>query len=418
MTNASSDNLVQTDSPLPGVVILGGAHGALAVARSFGRQNIPVVLVTNDHPLPSFSRYVRKTFFWPGTKSFDPCNWLSDLAWEENLYDWLLIPCGDNEVALVAENLNVLRNEYQVIGNDWFNLRQLCNKQMLATAARKAGVDCPANYSISSIEEAEKLPVVFPVILKPAMRTERNAFTSAKAWRANSRRELVERYREASLLVGSSDVVVQEYVPGGGESQYSYAGLWKDNLPIAEMTARRTRQYPIEFGFTSTLVETVSNPKVSELARKLLSSVGFEGFVEVEFKFDLRDGKYKVLDVNPRPWSWFGLCEVAGLDFPKIFKRTLSGKGVVSVEASPGFAWIHVARDLVASTQLMLGGSLTIREYFTSISRRFSFAAFAFDDPMPGFLEIPATVYRVVSRGIFPSKSSARIKQIVQSHSR
>jgi len=55
--------------PLPGVVILGGAHGALAVARCFGRQNIPVVLVTDDHPLPKFSRYVRESYCWPGATS-------------------------------------------------------------------------------------------------------------------------------------------------------------------------------------------------------------------------------------------------------------------------------------------------------------------------------------------------------------
>ncbi|MEA2864756.1 MAG: D-aspartate ligase [Bradyrhizobium sp.] len=405
-------NAFAANPPLPGVVILGGAHGALAVARSFGRQNIPVVLVTDDHPLPKFSRYVRQSYAWSVAKSSDPCKWLSDLARKHDLRDWLLIPCGDSEVALVSENMEILRADYQMISSPWANLRHLCNKQLLAATAGRAGIDCPANYSIGSIEEAENLAVVFPVILKPAMRTERNAFTSAKAWRANSREELIERYRAASLLVGSRDVVVQEFIPGGGEAQFSYAGLWRDNAPVAEMTARRTRQYPVEFGYTSTLVETVSNPEIRGLARKLLSSTGFEGFVEVEFKFDVRDGKYKILDVNPRPWSWFGLCDAAGLDLPGVLTLTMTGKRVTPVIADPGLAWIHVVRDLMASTQLVFGGSLGVTDYLKSISQKLSFAAFAFDDPLPGLLELPSTLLRVLTRWLTPARRSFTIKQI------
>jgi predicted ATP-grasp superfamily ATP-dependent carboligase len=407
------EKTVERSSPLPGVVILGGAHGALAVARCFGRQDIPVVLVTDDHPLPKFSRYVRQSFCWPGTKSSDPCDWLAELARAHDLQGWLLVPCADNEVALVSANVELLRADYQVISSEWASLRRLCDKQLLADAASEAGIDCPANYSIGSIQEAENLAVVFPVILKPAIRTERNAFTSAKAWRADSKDEFIDRYRRASLLVGSQDVVVQEFIPGGGEAQFSYAGLWRDNVPVAEMTARRSRQYPVEFGFTSTLVETVSNPEITALARKLLSATGFEGFVEVEFKFDARDGKYKVLDVNPRPWSWFGLCEAAGLDFPSILRRTAAANRAGPVCADPGFAWIHVARDLVASTELVIRGRLSVTAYLKSISQKLSFAAFALDDPMPGLLELPSTFFRILRRRLLPTKPSLAIKPMI-----
>jgi predicted ATP-grasp superfamily ATP-dependent carboligase len=395
------------------VVILGGAHGALAVGRCFGRQNIPVVLVTDDHPLPKFSRYVRHSYCWPGAEASDRCDWLAELARVHGLHGWLLVPCGDREVALVAANIELLRVDYQIISSAWASLRRLCDKQLLAEAAAKAGIDCPASYSICSLQDAEDLAVVFPVILKPAMRTERNTFTSAKAWRADTREEFVGRYREASLLMGSEDVVVQEFIPGGGEAQFSYAGLWRDNAPVAEMTARRSRQYPVEFGFTSTLVETVSSPGITKLARRLLSSTGFEGFVEVEFKFDARDGKYKVLDVNPRPWSWFGLCEAAGLDFPGLLRGSAAGSPPVC--ADPGFAWIHVARDLLASSQLVLGGRLSVAAYLRSISQKFSFAAFALDDPMPGLLELPSTFFRILARRLFPAGLSPVRKQMIQS---
>src|ERR1700712_589170 len=118
--------------PLPGVVILGGAHGALAVARCFGRQHIPVVLVTDDHPLPKFSRYVRESYCWPGATSSDRCDWLADLARAHDLHGWLLVPCGDNEVALVYQNVESLPADYRVFSSAWASLRRLCDKQLLA----------------------------------------------------------------------------------------------------------------------------------------------------------------------------------------------------------------------------------------------------------------------------------------------
>src|SRR5215207_7757069 len=81
-----------------GVILLGGAHGALALARSFGRGGIPVVLVSDDHPLPKFSRYLRRRFDWPGANAPESARWLVQLAEREDFRNWLLVPCGDGEV--------------------------------------------------------------------------------------------------------------------------------------------------------------------------------------------------------------------------------------------------------------------------------------------------------------------------------
>ena len=49
----------------PGALIVGGAHVSIGVARSLGRHGIPVWLLAN-HPIPTFSRYVQRSFDWPG----------------------------------------------------------------------------------------------------------------------------------------------------------------------------------------------------------------------------------------------------------------------------------------------------------------------------------------------------------------
>ena len=48
--------------------------------------------------------------------------------------------------------------------------------------------------------------------------------------------------------------------------------------------------------------------------------------VEVEFKRDRRDGRDKLLDVNPRAWGWHALCQLCGVDFPMLaYREALRG---------------------------------------------------------------------------------------------
>ncbi len=385
-------------SVLPGVVILGGAHNALALARSFGRKGIPVVLVTDDHPLPTYSRYVSRSFDWPGATSAGAAAWLVALGAQHRFQGWLLLPCADNEVRLVAENHDLLRTRLQVMGTPWQDLQHLCNKQLLVQTAEKAGIAVPKSYPVESAEDAARLDVTFPVILKPAMRMTRNALTSAKAWRADTRDELIDLYRKAAALQGQNGVVVQEYIPGGGEAQFSYAALWSNNAPVAEMAARRTRQYPVEFGYTSTFVEIVDNDEVKTMSRKLLSSNGFEGLVEVEYKHDARSGSYKILDVNPRAWSWLSLCEAGGLDFATLIGGILSAHPETASQAVLGHAWIHVSRDIVASIHLLFLSRLTLGTWLKGYRQKLTYAVFAWDDPKPALLELPTTLVRVVKR--------------------
>src|SRR5690349_13905622 len=91
-----------TGEPLAGVVSLGGAQGALAMSRSFGRLGIPVALVSNDHPLPRWSHYLTHQFDWSGAEAPDAAEGLVRLAAKHGFQNWLLVPCGDAEVKLVA----------------------------------------------------------------------------------------------------------------------------------------------------------------------------------------------------------------------------------------------------------------------------------------------------------------------------
>lgn len=91
-----------------GVIILGGAHGTLALARSLGAQKVPVWLVSADTPLPRFSRYADRQMTWPGSDDDGAVAFLLKLAETQGFDGFLLIPGGDPEVRLVSQSIDQL----------------------------------------------------------------------------------------------------------------------------------------------------------------------------------------------------------------------------------------------------------------------------------------------------------------------
>jgi len=381
------------------VLVLGGAHGTLALARSLGIQKVPVWLVSNDTPLPSFSRYSHRTMTWPGPDDGGAVAFLLNLAKVQGLGGFLLIAGGDPEVRFVSQSIEQLSTLFDVVLPPWQQLKWVCEKPLLYRRARELALAVPLTYEITSLEQATAAELRFPVILKPNM-GGRSRFARAKAVLANDQKSFLTAYTWAAEEIGSENVVVQEMIPGAGESQYSYAALWNEGVPVAEFTARRTRQYPVDLGYTSTFVEVVDEPQLITAARRLLGSIAHHGLVEVEFKRDARDGSMKVLDVNPRPWTWFGLGAAAGVDLGAMLWAIKSGQTVQAASVRSNTSWMYLVRDVVAAGKLISSGRLTKRAYFSSFAKVRAWATFAANDPLPGLIDLPLTAWRVLTRRI------------------
>jgi predicted ATP-grasp superfamily ATP-dependent carboligase len=381
-----------------GALVVGGAHGSLALVRSLGRRGIPVWFLTNDHPIAKYSRYADRSFTWNGPDDDGAIEFLKNLARDHRLEGWVLIAAGDAELRLLSQHHAELSSIFRVTVPPWDTVRWAHDKRLTYERAASLGIDYPRSYDVRDLQELAALDCRFPVVLKPTVREERNAFTSAKAWRVDDRASLLARYQEAAALVGERGIVLQELIPGGGSAQFSYAAVWDRGAPVASLVARRTRQYPIDFGYTSTFVETIEQKEVEEAACLFLSSIRYSGLVEVEFKRDHRDGRYKILDVNARAWTWNALGSIAGVDFAHVLWRLAMGETVAPTRAHADVAWMHGSRDILAAALEMIAGQLSPADYLRSWRKPLVFAAFARDDLVPGLIDLPLAVVRVLGR--------------------
>jgi D-aspartate ligase len=395
-----------------GALVLGGAHGSLEIVRSLGRRGIQVWLLTDDNPLARLSRYVTRSLHWPGPRDDGAVDFLRDLAARFRLEGWVLFAGADADVRFIAQNHSALGAIFRLTTPRWDVIRWAYDKRLMNTRAAELGMALPRSYYPRHRAELAELEIRYPVVIKPTVCEGRDAFVAAKAWRADDQRTLAAYYDEAEALVGSGSIMIQELIPGNGHAQVSYAAVWDRGQPVASLVARRRRQYPIDFGFTSTFVETITCDEVEDAACRFLRSLDYSGLVEMEFKFDVRDAAYKILDVNARSWTWIALGAASGLDFAAVQWRVANGEPVEPHSARAGATWRYLSRDLIAAGQEMFYGVLSPIEYLTSLRPSSAAAVFAWDDPVPAVLDLPVVTGRVIKRRLFRRRNRPSVSTL------
>jgi D-aspartate ligase len=390
-----------------GAIVVGANYRALGAVRSLGRHGIPVcVLKESAEILAAKSRFAQRVLEWPTGDDGEKIERLTTLASTYNLDGWLLIPTDDECARLIAQNHELLGRLFNLTTPTWEVLRWAYDKRLTYELSQRLGIDSPWTSQPGSIEEAAALDCPYPVIIKPAYKTSLNSLTAAKAWCVKDRNSMVAAYEKASKLVDPSILMIQELVPGGGESQFSFAALVRDGQTIVSLVARRSRQIPVDFGRFSTYVETTDEPAVIAPACRFLEAIRFTGIAEVEFKRDSRDGRYKLLDINPRLWGWHTLCARAGIDFTYLLWLLATGKEIPQVSGRFGIGWIRFAADLPVAIQQILRRRLSLRDYIRSLRRTAEEAIFAADDPLPAILDLPHMAIKLGKR-LLPASGHA-----------
>jgi predicted ATP-grasp superfamily ATP-dependent carboligase len=391
---------MKTFGSLPGAVVIGGDFQGLGIAQSLGRHGIPVVVVDDEYSISRFCRYVKHSVRVPDLRneqaSFE-C--LFDIGKHYQLRNWVLFPTRDELVATVSRHKDALSEWFLVPTPSWDTVQWIWDKRNTYRLAHELGIAYPRTHFPRTVEDVDQIECSFPVAIKPAIKEHFFYATRAKAWRADSRAELCQLFERASNLAGPGEIMIQEFVPGGGAHQFAYCAFFKDGGPIGKMFVRRRRQHPHDFGRASTYVETLEAPELEELSKRFLQAVDYYGLVEVEFKQDPRDGQMKLLDVNARTWGYHTLGRVAGVDFPYLLYRDQIGESVEPVCGLPGRSWMRLLTDFPTALFDILHGRLSLGEYARSLRNVNEFAAFSWNDPLPGIVECMLLPYLLVRRG-------------------
>src|SRR5699024_1506124 len=145
----------------------------------------------------------------------------------------------------------------------------------------------------------------YPVIIKPSNGIEyyNHPFTGQKkVYRVNSDKEVQDTITMIKNSGYRDELIIQDYIPG--EDTY----MWDSVLYLN----RESKTQLVTFGqvvlqeHTATAIGNYTSVKThyhEEMMKKLqhfLEAVGYVGFANFDMKYDARDGKYKIFEVNIR----------------------------------------------------------------------------------------------------------------------
>ncbi|HVA44532.1 MAG TPA: hypothetical protein VNF50_13705 [Acidimicrobiales bacterium] len=364
------------------------AHGRLAAARTLGRMGVPVVATAESRWNPEvLSRFVKRTVVLPMSQSPGDAelSLLLDLAGE--LADRpVLLATDDMSTLFVEDHAEVLATRFRFPGQPAGLARSLADKGQLYEMCLRTGTPTPSVSFPKSRDEAAGFAVAttYPVVVKsmdPQVMRTRPAATS-----------VLIAEDEASLLAAYDlmedparpNLMFQEYIPGDPQSVWMFDGYFDaGSRCLVGFTGQKLRQHPPTTGATSLGICTL-NPAVHALACEFLGGIGYRGIVDMGFRYDGRDGQYKLLDVNPRMGATFRLfVGEAGTDVVEAMYRDMTGLPVREDRGVEGRRWVVEPSDIWTYGLEKKAGQLTTREWLRSLRGVDERAWVARDDPLP-----------------------------------
>jgi predicted ATP-grasp superfamily ATP-dependent carboligase len=265
--------------------------------------------------------------------------------------------------------------------SDYQNLSIAASKKQTIQKAKKLNVPTPNTTIINSLLDLENHDFKFPLVVK-------GVYGSGLVTYVHNMQSLKDSVATLRELQGEYPLI-QEYIPGQG---YGFFALFNEGELRATFMHKRIREYPATGGM-STCAESVYEPKLQDYGLRLLKALHWHGVAMVEFKKDVRDKEFKLMEINPRFWGSLDLPVAAGVDFPYLlYKMAADG------DVEPDFSYRRGLRCAWAFPLDMVRSfkdkaiHLRLRPFLSDLINPVTFSNIRRDDLNPGFMQLVVAI--------------------------
>jgi predicted ATP-grasp superfamily ATP-dependent carboligase/SAM-dependent methyltransferase len=314
-----------------------------------------------------------------------------------------LIPCTDQWVAAVAGLDPALTARFPASVAPPETIQILLDKGRFAEAAARLGVPHPRTICLNPQDDPATLPEASfqGAFLKPRNAKAFLERYGVKATRFTTRSEAIVCMLEARRA--GLELMLQEDIPGPATRHYYVSGFVDRNgTECASFAFRWLRRHPQEYrGFGGAYGVSIPLEEMSEAVqavRHLLGALRYRGVFNAQFKYDERDGRFKILEVNARPWIWVDFAIACGVDVVEMAYRDALGLPVQPVtEYEIGRYTLDPFTDLIAGWRLLRERQLTPWTWLRSWPGATQLI-FTWDDPVPAVVSFFDVARRIVRR--------------------
>lgn len=240
---------------------------------------------------------------------------LKDFALEHQDKKLVLIGTNDFYIRLIAEKQKLLKKYYHFYAVDLKLLNNLLVKDNFYTTFKDSELDMPQTY-IHPCNKKKKIAgkvlskFQYPIVIKPGdgVNYYKHKFEGqAKVYKAVDRKQLLHIIKTIEKSGYDGNLIIQEFIPGDDSMLFDsifFCGKDKKVKLVSFAQIGLQERTSTGVGNCTLLVNGYSEfgnyDDQIEKMKKFLEDNNYEGFAEFDLKYDVRDGKYKVFEVNPR----------------------------------------------------------------------------------------------------------------------
>ena len=304
------------DTAIP-VLVFGTTVTALGAARAFARAGYEVWTHSEPGDVVTHSKYYRPV---PLPRGFDArastTQKLESILRSLPIPRAFLLPCTDFWTEAATALPPDLKERFPACLSPHDSILTLVDKGRLATIMAELGLPHPRSFALKREQDLDGIEdrVFESAFLKPKSSPLFLQKFKAKGLTVHSRAEALARFRE--VTAAGFEVILQEYIPGPPTEHYFIDGFMdREHVVQARFARQRLRMYPPDFG-NSTYLVSVDIGKVRpamDALQTLLAKLNYRGIFSAEYKRDVRDGNFYLIEVNARPWWYVGFAEDCGV---------------------------------------------------------------------------------------------------------
>ncbi|OCS91369.1 carboxylate--amine ligase [Caryophanon latum] len=320
-------------------IIVGTDINAYNMAISFHEEyNIQPILVGKGVlPFTNYSNIPQKIEY--DENLADPeqfANILTNVAkkYKNKANQLLLVGTNDLYVRLIVENRDVLQEHFTFNYLNEQLMNDLQYKANFYKLCERYGIDAPTTkfYSCASDEPFNER-MMFPVIVKPSngIMYSKHKFTGQqKVYKVQDEAELtrvINMIRESGY---TDELIIQDYIPGDDTAMWDSVVYMssKGKPQLVSFGQVVLQEHTVTAIGNYTAVISRYNEDMMKKLVGFLEAVGYVGFANFDLKYDERDGKFKVFEVNIRQGRSSYYVTALGHNMARYFVDDLIGNKV------------------------------------------------------------------------------------------
>jgi D-aspartate ligase len=308
------------------LVMDGRIQSCLPLVKAL-RQKGHYVTIAESDPLcvGFFSRYPQARWRHRDPRK-DPEGFITDVRGQvaTGRFD-ILIPILDVTAELVSRHKEELERYVHIPLVAYPTFMKARDKSQTMKIAQALGLPCPKTYfpEDSSLEEIAG-QVEYPVFIKP------NFSVGARGLVKVDDPEVLTRLYPL-VVKHYGPCTVQEFIPQTDLQYKAQFFLDQKGMVKACVVYNKLRYFPLEGG-VSALNCTVKREDICAVGAALLKAMGWYSYADLDLITDPRDGRVKIMEINPRITGSVKICFEAGVDFADMLVRLAMGYEVPPVE--------------------------------------------------------------------------------------